>query len=164
MFYQLSLEKFQQMMIDEPMSAQEIRERDMIGRQERELEGFRKAHAIANSEFTANVVAVAEACLEWLKSHLAELEREEHQETSEETFEITSEFVGESEDATIEQISEIVKSWDEYLGWELSVKRSGDEIRVYAQRQYNGRFENLPSEYIMINSESAYMKVAQKRS
>jgi hypothetical protein len=48
-----------------------------------------------------------------------------------ELYEVVSEYVGDSEPATLEEITEIVSDW-EYEGWTLEVHTHGDDVLMYA--------------------------------
>lgn len=68
----------------------------------------------------------------------------ESTETTEETYAITSELIGDCEPATVAEITEIVNGW-ETPGWQYAVEESGDELRIYAYRKDGD--ESTPSRY-----------------
>lgn len=76
-------------------------------------------------------------------------------------YEISSEYLGgDTETCTLKQVQDIVSEWEKYDGWDLIVRTSGDEIRVYADA-YDDEPESLPTEWHKITDHEYYLIVAR---
>lgn len=88
-------------------------------------------------------------------------------EIIEPVYEITSDLIGDSEPATLEEIQDMVAGWDEdYPGWLLKIETSGDTVRLYAYRD-GDEGDRTPSTYtpwIMVTSDYGYITLAEAAS
>jgi len=79
-------------------------------------------------------------------------------------YEITSEYIGESEPVTLEQAQEIVNGWDEYEGWELTVIEYFDEeIRIEATCTLDDPYDafTLPGEWVRVTADYYYLVIGE---